>query len=74
MLAELEGGDGALEQSWVGFDPCGDSWLGVTCEQGSAEALQVAGLDLSFRQFRGPLPETLAQITLLKKASFLGNE
>eukprot|EP00967_Tisochrysis_lutea_P111850 scaffold176198_cov19-Tisochrysis_lutea.AAC.1 len=73
MLSELEGGDGELEASWVGFDPCGDDWLGVTCELTQQGPL-VVGLDLSFRQFKGPLPPTLALITQLKAVSFLANE
>lgn len=62
-----------LEASWRGDDPCGDAWEGVTCEMGRYRQ-QVVGLDFSYRGFRGPLPETLALIWLLKSVSFLGNE
>jgi hypothetical protein len=73
LLAELQGGDGVLDKSWVGFDPCGDAWAGVTCEMGQ-EQMQVVGLDLSFREFRGPLPQTLALLLHLQTVSFLANE
>lgn len=62
-----------MEGSWVGGDPCGDAWVGVTCAMGR-EQMQVVGLDMSYREFHGPLPETLARMELLKSVSFLANE
>jgi len=57
----------------VGDDPCGGNWARVTCEQGR-EGLQVVGLDLSLLEFKGPLPETLGHIELIKSIRLDGNE
>lgn len=73
MLAEMQGGNGVLRNSWVGNDPCGDAWVGVTCAMGR-EQMQVVGLDLSFQGLRGLLPETLSAIELLTSVSFSANK
>ncbi|KAJ6739833.1 hypothetical protein OIU79_000061 [Salix purpurea] len=62
----LNNKENELLQTWSG-DPCFPPWKGLKCQNISGSLFVITGLNISSRQFQGPIPASITELSYLKE-------